>query len=93
MTCIGEAEAGGVPTCIGEVLATGNPLLKPGAQLAAVATRCTVVPRMVPGPVLPWGIGIVTLGAASMVADGDAELVVSCNGGRSAICGIRVGVW
>ena len=87
MTCIGEVEAGGVPTCIGEALATGNPLLKSGTWLAAVATRCAVVPRMVPGLVLPWGIGIVTLGAV-----GDAELVASCNSGRSAICGSGVGI-
>ena len=92
VTCVGEVEAGRVPTCIGEALATDNPLPKLGAQLAAVATRCTVVPGMVPGPVLPWGIGIVTLGAAGMTADGDAELVASCNGGRSAICGSGVGV-
>ena len=50
--CIGEAEAAGVPTCMGEALATGNPLPKPGAQLAMVATLCTVVPGTVPGPVL-----------------------------------------
>ena len=92
MTCISEAEAGRVPTCIGEALATGNPLLKPGAGLAAVTTRCAVVPGTVLGPVLPWGIGIVTLGAAGMAADGDAELVASCNSGRS-ICGSGVGVW
>ena len=93
VTCIHEAEASGVPTCIGEALATGNPLPKLGAQLAVVTTRCTVVPGTVPGPVLPWGIGIVTLGATSMVANGDAELVASCNSGRSAICGSGVGIW
>ena len=92
VTCIGEAEAGGVPTCIGEALATGNPLLKPGAWLAAVATLCTVVPGMVPGPVLPWGIGIVALGATGVAADWDAEPVASCSSGRSAICGTGVGV-
>ena len=89
----GEAEAGGVPTCIGEALATGNPLLKLGAQLAAVATWCAVVPRTVPGPVLPLGIGIVTFGAAGVTANWDAGLVVSCSSGRSAICGTGVGIW
>ena len=93
MTCISEAEASGVPTCIGKALATGNPLPKPGAWLAAVATWCAVVPGTVLGLVLPWGIGIVTLGAAGMTADGDAELVVSWSGGRSTICGSGVGVW
>ena len=92
MTCIGEAEAGGVPTCIGEALATGNPLPKLGAWLAAVATWYTVVPGMVPGPLLPWGIGIVTLGAAGVAADWDVELVASCSSGRSTICGTGVGV-
>ena len=53
VTCIGEAEASGVLTCIGKALATDNPLPKPGAQLAAVATLCAVVPRTVPGLVLP----------------------------------------
>ena len=70
VTCIGEAEAGRVPTCMGKALATGNPLPKPGAQLAAVATLCAVVPGMVPGLVLPWGIGIVT----SEAAWGDGQL-------------------
>ena len=93
MTCIGEAETGRVPTCIGEALTTGNPLLKLGAQLAAVATGCAVVPGMVPGPVLPWGIGVVTSGAAMVVANWDAELVASCSGGISAICGTGIGVW
>ena len=83
----------GVPTCIGEALATGNPLPKPGAWLAAVATKGAVVPRTVPGPVMPWGIRIVTLGVTDVAADGDAELVASCNGGRSAICGSGVGIW
>ena len=69
VTCIGEAEAGGVPTCIGEALATGNPLPKPGAWLATVAILCTVVPGTVPGLVLPWGIGIVTLEVTGVVAD------------------------
>ena len=91
-TCIGEAEAGGVPTCMGEALATGNPLLKLGARLAAVATLCTVVPGMVPGPVLPWGIGIVTSEAARVMADWVTRLEASCSGGRSAVCGIGVGV-
>ena len=72
VTCIGEAGASGVPTCIGEALATGTPLPKLRALLAAVATWCAVVPRMVPGPVLPWGIGIVTSGAAGMAANWDA---------------------
>ena len=92
-TCIGEAEVAGVLTCMGEALATGNPLPEPGAWLAAVATLCIVVPRMVPGPVLPWGIGIITFGAAGVVADWDARLEASCSGGRSGICGIGVGVW
>ena len=93
MTCIGEAEAGRVPTCIGEALATGNPLPKPGARLAAVATLCAVVPGTVLGPVLPWDIGIVTLEATGVAADWDAELVASCSSGRSAICGTGVGIW
>ena len=92
MTCIGEAEASGVPTCIDKALATGNPLLKLEAWLAAVATWCTVVSGTVPGLVLPWGIQIVTLGAAGVAADWNARLVVSCSGGRSAICGTGVGV-
>ena len=92
MTCIGEAEASRVPTCIGEALATGNPLPKPGAQLAAVATWCAIVPGTVLGLVLPWGIGIVTFGAARVAANWDAELVVSCSSGRSAICGSGVSV-
>ena len=92
VTCIGEAEAGGVPTCMGEALATGNPLPKPGAQLAAVATLCAVVPGTVPGLVLPWGIGIVALEAAGATADLDAGLEASCSGGRSAVCGIGVSV-
>ena len=92
VTCIGEAEAGGVPTCMGEVLATSNPLPKLGAQLAAVATLCTVVPGTVPGPVLPWGIGIVTSEAAVVMADWDAGLEASCSGGRSAVCGIGIGI-
>ena len=70
VTCIGEAEVSRVPTCIGEALATGNPLLKLGAQLAAVATLCTLVPGMVPGLVLPWGIGKVTSEAAGVVPIG-----------------------
>ena len=92
MTFIGETEAGRLPTCIGEGLATGNPLLKPGDRLAAVARWCAVVPRTVPGLVLPWGIGIVTLGAARVAADWDAELVASCSSGRSSIHGSGVGV-
>ena len=92
MTCIGEADAGRVPTCISEPLATSNPLPKPGAGLAAVATWCAVVPRTVPGPVFPWGIKKVTSGATGVVANWDAELVASCSSGRSAIWGTRVGV-
>ena len=45
-----------------------------------------------PGPVLSWGIGIVTLMTAGMVASGVAKLVASCRHGRSAICGSGVGV-
>ena len=92
MTCIGEAEASRVPTCIGKALATGNPLPKPGAWLAVVETWCTVVPGTVLGQVLPWGIGIVTLGATGVVADWDAKLVASYSSGRSAICGTGVSV-
>ena len=83
---------------MGEALATGNPLPKPGAQLAAVATLCATLcstqgaPKTVPGPVLPWGIGIVTLGAARVVANWDARLEASCSVGRSGICGIGIGV-
>ena len=77
---------------MGEALATGNPLPKQGAQLAVVATLCTVVPGTVPGPVLSWGIGIVTLGAARVVADWGAGVKASCSGGRSEICSIGVGV-
>ena len=87
-TCIGEADAAGVPTCIGEALATGNPLPKPWAGLAAVATLCAVVPGTVPGLVLPWGIGILTLGATRVAPDWDTGLEASCSGGRSGICGI-----
>ena len=75
---------------MGEALATGNPLPKLGAWLAAVATLCAVVPGTVPGPVLSWGIGIVTLGATRAAANWDAGLEASCSGGRSGIC--RVGV-
>ena len=78
---------------MGEALATGNPLPKPGAQLAVVATLCAVVPGMVPGPVLTWGIGIVTSGAARMAADCGARVETSCSGRRSEICGIGIGVW
>ena len=91
-TRIGEAEAPWILTCMDEALATGNPLPKLGAQLAAVATLCTVVPGMVPGPVLPWGIGIVTLGATGQGADWDARLEASCSGQRSGICSIGVSV-
>ena len=73
-TCIGEAEASGVPTCMGKALATGNPLPKPGARLAAVATLYAVVPGMVPVPVLSWGIGIVTSEAAGVMANGTLGL-------------------
>ena len=92
VTCIGEAEADGVPTGIGEALATGNPLLKLGALLAVVATLCTVIPRMVPRPMLVRGIGIVMSGATGVVADWDARLEASCRGGMSAICGVGVGI-
>ena len=51
-TCMGEAEVAGVLTCMGKALATGNPLLKPGAWLATVATLCAAVPGTVPRPVL-----------------------------------------
>ena len=78
---MGEAEASRVPTCMGEALATSNPLPKLGARLASVATLCAVVPGMVPGPVLPWGIGIVTSEATGLAADWDVELEASCSGG------------
>ena len=79
LTCIGDAEAAGVPICMGKALATGNPLPKPGAQLATVATLCAVVPGTVPGPVLPWCIGIVSSGAAGVAAHWDAGLKASCS--------------
>ena len=77
---------------MGKALATGNPLPKLGAQLAVVATLCAVVPGTVPGLVLSWGIGIVTLGAARMVATWGAGVEASCSGGRSEICSIGIGV-
>ena len=92
LTCIGEADAARVLTCMGEALATGNPLPKLGTWLAVVATLCTVVPGMVPGPVLSWGIGIVTLGAAGVAADWGTGVEASSSGGRSEICGVGVGV-
>ena len=92
VTCIGEAEAGGVPTCMGKARATGNPLPKPGAQLAVVATLCAVMPGMVPGPVLCWGIGIVTSGAAGVVAGCGTGAEASCRGRRSETCGTGISV-
>ena len=50
-TCMGDVESCGAPTHIGIVLRTGNPLLKPGAQLAAVGV-CSMVLGTQPGPVL-----------------------------------------
>ena len=91
-TCIGEAEASGVPTCIGKALATGNPLPKLGARFAAVATLCAVMPGMVPGLVLCWGIGIVMWEAAKVVAGCGTGAEASCRGGRSETCGTGIGV-
>ena len=50
-TCMGDVESCSTPTHIGIVLHTGNPLLKPGAQLAAVEV-CSMALGTVPGPVL-----------------------------------------
>ena len=50
-TCMGDVESCGAPTRIGIVLHTGNPLLKLGAQLAAVGV-CSMALGTLPGPVL-----------------------------------------
>ena len=50
------------------------------------------MPGTVPGLVLSWGIGIVTLGAARVAADWGAEAKASCSGGKSEICGISISV-
>ena len=49
-TCTGDIESCGAPTHIG-IVCTGNPLPKPGAQLAAVEV-CSMALGPVPGPVL-----------------------------------------
>ena len=66
-TCMGDVESCGAPTCIGIVLHTGNPLLKPGAQLAAVGV-CSMALGTLPGPVLTcdWVVaGDIGMGASS----------------------------
>ena len=50
-TCMGDVESCGTPTHIGIVLHTGNPLLKLGAQLAAVGV-CSMAFGTLPGLVL-----------------------------------------
>ena len=50
-TCMGDVESCGAPAHIGIVLRTGNPLPKPGAQLAAVGV-CSMVLRTLLGLVL-----------------------------------------
>ena len=50
-TCMGDVESCSPPTHIGIVLHTGNPLLKPGAQLTAVGV-CSTALGTLPGPVL-----------------------------------------
>ena len=98
-TSIGEAETGGVPTCISKARATGNPLPKPGAQLAAVATWHIVGARTVPGPVLSWGIGIVTLRTTGMAASGSPSwwCLAEVEGLLSVVAGLvsssRSGCW
>ena len=50
-TCMGDVKSCGAPSRIGIVLHTGNPLPKPGAQLAAVGV-CSMVLGTLLGPVL-----------------------------------------
>ena len=84
-TCMGDVETCGAPTHIGIVLCTGNPLLKPEAQLAAVGV-CSMALRTLPGPVL----------TCDGVVAGDIGMGASSRGGM-LVCGDeagdRAGVW
>ena len=74
--CMGDVESCGAPTRIGIVLHTGNPLLKPGARLAAVGV-CSMALGTLPGPMLAcdWVVaGDIGMGASSrggMLVGGD----------------------
>ena len=78
---MGDVESCGVPTHIGIVLRTGNPLLKPGAQLTAVE-KCSMLLGTVPGPVL----------ACDWVVASDTDMGASSRGGM-LVCGDGAGIW
>ena len=84
-TCMGDVESCDAPTHIGIVLHTGNPLLKPGAWLAAVGV-CSMALGTLPGPVL----------ACNLVFAGDIGMGASSRGGMLVggdEAGDGAGVW